>query len=44
MSYKRISFLTDKQKLIKLFTVAVYNLRMWMKEDNPGLNDFKGDN
>jgi len=29
---------------MKLSTVAVYDLRMCMKEDNPSLNYFKGDN
>jgi len=28
--------LRDKPKLVKLYTVAVYNLRMCMEEDNPG--------
>jgi len=29
---------------MKLHTVLVYNLRMGMKEDNPGPRYFKGDN
>ena len=29
---------------MKLYTVAVYNLRICMKEDNPSQNYFKGDN
>jgi len=29
---------------MKLYTVAVYDLMMSMKEDKPGLNCFKGDN
>jgi len=29
---------------MKLYTVAVYNLKMCTKEDNPGLNYIKGDN
>jgi len=29
---------------MKLYKVAVYNLKMYMKEDNPGPNNFKGDN
>ena len=29
---------------MKIYTVAVYSLRMFMKEDNPGLNYIKGDN
>ena len=29
---------------MKLYTVAVYNLRMCMKEDNHGTKLFKGDN
>ena len=28
---------------LKLYTVVVYNLRMCMKEDNPGPNNIKGD-
>ena len=27
-----------------MYTVVVYNLRTIMREDNPGLNYFKGDN
>jgi len=29
---------------MKLYTVEVYNLRMCMKEDNPGPKKFKGGN
>jgi len=29
---------------MKLYTVAVYNLRICMKDDNPSLNYIKGDN
>ena len=36
-------FLMDKQILMKLYTVAVYDLRMCMKERNHGQNYFKGD-
>jgi len=28
---------------MKLYTVVLYNLRMYMKEDNPGSDYFKGD-
>jgi len=34
----------DELILVKLYTVAVCELRMCMKEDNPGPNYFKGDN
>ena len=34
---------TDKLKTMNLYTVAVYNLRMGIKEDNLCLNYFKGD-
>jgi len=30
--------------LMKFCTVVVYDLRMCMKEDNPGPNIFEGDN
>jgi len=30
--------------LMILYTVAVYNLRMYMMENDPSLKDFKGDN
>ena len=33
--------LMDEPILVKLHTVTVYNLRMCMKEDNPGPNYFK---
>jgi len=29
---------------MKLYTVEVFNLRQYMKEDNPSRNYFKGDN
>jgi len=29
---------------MKLYTVVVYDLRMYMKKDNPNANCFKGDN
>jgi len=32
----------DEPILMKLYTIAVYH--MCMKEDNPGLKHFKGDN
>ena len=38
------SFLTDKLILMKLYTAAVYTLKMCIKGDYPGLNYFKGDN
>ena len=28
---------TDEPILMRLYTVVVYNLRMWMKDYNPGL-------
>jgi len=34
----------DEPILMKFCTVAVFDLRMGMKEDNPDLNYFKGDN
>jgi len=43
ISCSRNSF-TDEQIMMRLNLVAVYKLRMCMKEDNPGLNVFKGDN
>ena len=43
-SCKCNSALTDKPILLKLYTVAVFNLRMCLKEDNPCLDFFKGDN
>jgi len=30
--------------VIKIYTAALYNLRMCMKEDNPAWNYFMGDN
>ena len=30
--------------LMTLYTVEVYNLKMYMKKDNPGLKNIKGDN
>ena len=44
LSCKCSSSLMDEPMLMKLYTVAVYTLRMCMKEDNPGSNYFKGDN
>jgi len=44
MSCKCNSSLKDEPIQMNLCTVAVYNLRICMKEDNPGLNYFKGDN
>jgi len=35
---------TDESILINLYTVAIYNLKICMKDDNPCLNYFKGDN
>ena len=29
---------------MKLYTVTVYDMRMYMKEDNPGPKYYKGDN
>ena len=39
-----ISSLIDELMLMKLHKVAIYKLRMCMKEDNFGLKYFKGDN
>jgi len=45
MSCKCNSSLTKGQmQLMKLITVAVYDLRVCIKEFNPGLNNFKEDN
>jgi len=41
---KCISSLVDEPIQMKLYTVAVYNLRMCMEEVNPGLKYIKGDN
>jgi len=38
------TLLMDELILMKLYTVAVKDLRMCMKGDNPGSNYFKGDN
>jgi len=38
------SSLTDKYILIKLYTVARYDLRTYVKEENPDSKYFKGDN
>ena len=45
MFCKRLS-LTDELILKNLYTVTVVvnPLRMWIKEDNPDLNNIKGDN
>ena len=42
ISYKRNHSLTDEPVLVKLYTVAVYNLWICMKEDILSLNLFKG--
>jgi len=34
----------DESILIKLYTVAEYNLRIYIEEDNPCSNYLKGDN
>ena len=34
----------DEPILMKVYTVVLYGLRMYMKEDNPGPNNIKGDN
>jgi len=44
MSCKRNSSLTDEPKMMKLYTVAVYDLKMCMKGDKPGLKYFMADN
>ena len=38
MYYNLNSSLTEEPILMKLYTVAVYNVKMCIKEDNPGLN------
>ena len=38
------SWLTDKQILMRLYTVTVYNLTVCMMQDNPGSKHLKGDN
>ena len=43
ISQKHNSVLTDDLILIKLYTFAVYNLKMCIKEDNPSQNYFKED-
>jgi len=43
MSCKHNSRVTDGPILMKHYTVAVYNLRICMKEDNRGLKYFKGE-
>ena len=35
---------TNELKLMKLYTVWVSNLSIWMKEDNHGLSYLKGEN
>jgi len=44
MSGRRNSSLIDEWILMKLYTVEVYDLRMCMKEDNPGQKYVKEDN
>jgi len=44
MSCSQNSSLTDEPVLMKHYIVAVNNLRMCMKENNPSPNYFKGDN
>ena len=44
ISHKRRSFYKNEPILMKLDSVVVYNLRMCMKGDNPGLNNIKEDN
>ena len=36
--------LRDRPILMKLYSQVVYNMRMCIKEDNPGLTKIKGDN
>ena len=43
-SCKHNSSLTDEPILMKLYAVAVHNLKMCVKEDNPNLNYLKGGN
>jgi len=43
MSCKCDFSLTDEVLLMKLYTVAVYNLKMCMEENTPGLKYFKKD-
>ena len=44
ISPRGISTLTEESLLIKLYAVAVYDLRMCIQEDNPSPKHFKGDN
>ena len=37
-SRKDNQYLMDERRVMKLYTVALYKLRMYMKEDNPNLN------
>mgnify|MGYP006890246379 CR=1 FL=1 len=41
ISHKHNSSLTDE---LILYTVVVFNLKMCIREGNPGQNYFKGDN
>ena len=43
ISRKHCNSLADEPMLMKLNSDAEYDLRMCMKEDNPGLKFFKGD-
>ena len=44
MSCKHNSSLADTLILMKLYTVVVYDLRMFIKEDNSGRKNIKGEN
>jgi len=44
MSCKHNSLIEDELILMKLYIVVVYNLRMCIKEENPGSKCIKGDN
>jgi len=43
MSSKRNFCFMDEPILMKLYTVALYDLRKCMKEEDPGRSYFKGD-
>ena len=44
ISHKHISSSTNKQILMKLYAAVVYNLSIWMKENNPGRKNIKEGN
>jgi len=42
MSHKHNSSLTDELILRKIYTIAIYDLMMCIKKENPGPKYFKG--